>query len=502
MTIKMLDNECWYGLVTAHGTKMPFDQSSVYKHHATTQFTGNGEAPIMVSSCGRYLWSDSPYDVDITDGVISISNAADDFELCEGFGSMREAFLAAAKAHFPANGEIPPENFFLKPQYNTWAELIYDQSQPSILRYAHGIIENNLPAGILMIDDGWMSYYGSRDFHPARFTDPRAMFRELHELGFEVMLWMCPFISPDSPEFRELSSKGMLVVDKNDRIAIRNWWNGYSAILDMSNPKTCEWLDEMLAYLMELGADGFKFDAGDVYYYKDDDKTYGGVTAHRQCELWAELGLKYRYNEYRASYKCGGLPLVERLCDKSHQWESVGRLVPDALCQGIIGYPYCCPDMIGGGEWSVTIRPEFRIDEELFVRMAQVSVFFPMMQFSWAPWRVLSKENFEIVKKAAEMHARLAPEIVSEVEKAAKTGEPILRHLEYAYPHCGYHNITDEFLCGDDILVCPVVTKGTFEKDITVPSGKWQSEDGTVYTEGVHHVKTPLDSIFYLRKIK
>lgn len=500
MTIKMLDNECWYGLVTAHGTKMPFDKSSVYKHHATTQFTGNGEAPIMVSSCGRYLWSDSPYDVDITDGVIGISNAADDFELCEGFGSMREAFLAAAKAHFPANGEIPPENFFLKPQYNTWAELIYDQSQPSILRYAHGIIENNLPAGILMIDDGWMSYYGSRDFHPARFTDPRAMFRELHELGFEVMLWMCPFISPDSPEFRELSSKGMLVVDKNDRIAIRNWWNGYSAILDMSNPKTCEWLDEMLAYLMELGADGFKFDAGDVYYYKDDDKTYGGVTAHRQCELWAELGLKYRYNEYRASYKCGGLPLVERLCDKSHQWESVGRLVPDALCQGIIGYPYCCPDMIGGGSFTDFLPGAPSLKPALFARYAEVAALMPMMQYSAAPWRVLDEFHAEICRNAGRIHLKFADTIIGLAKEASRTNEPIMRYMEYVFPHQGFERVTDQFMLGDGILVAPVVNDGETTRSVKLPEGKWEYIDGTVYDGGEVTVPAPIEVLPYFIK--
>ena len=45
--------------------------------------------------------------------------------------------LAAVRAHFPPNGVIPPENFFLKPQYNTWAELIYDQNQENILSHTH-----------------------------------------------------------------------------------------------------------------------------------------------------------------------------------------------------------------------------------------------------------------------------------------------------------------------------------------------------------------------------
>jgi alpha-glucosidase len=141
--------------------------------------------------------------------VITVTNAAEDFALYEGYETMRGAFCAAAAAHFPPNGVLPPENFFVKPQYNTWAELIYDQNQENILSYAHGIVDNGYPAGILMIDDGWMRYYGSREFNLARFPDARAMMEELHALNFEVMLWICPFISPDSPEFRYLSSNSL-----------------------------------------------------------------------------------------------------------------------------------------------------------------------------------------------------------------------------------------------------------------------------------------------------
>ena len=54
--------------------------------------------------------------------------------------------------------------------------------------------------------------------------------------------------------------------------------------------------------------------------------------------------LEYPLNEYRACYKCAGLPLVQRLCDKSHQWGAVAKLLPDILTQGILGFAYGCPD--------------------------------------------------------------------------------------------------------------------------------------------------------------
>jgi hypothetical protein len=54
----------------------------------------------------------------------------------------------------------------------------------------------------------------------------------------------------------------------------------------------------------------------------------------------------------------------------------------------------------------------------------------------------------------------MAPEICALVREAEKTGEPILRALEYNAPHQGLAWIKDEFMLGEDILAAPVVTPG------------------------------------------
>ena len=486
------ENEFWYGLAAAMGTQFPLSARSRFSFRQTdpNRTTGNQEASFLVSSAGRYLYSGAPFDIEVADGVISVSNAADDLVLADGFGTLKGAYLAASAKHFPPARTMPPEDFFVKPQYNTWAELIYDQSQDSILHYARGILENGLPAGILMIDDGWMSYYGSRLFRSDRFSDPAAMFGELHRMGFLAMLWVCPFISPDSPEFRELSASDLLVKNADGSVAVRNWWNGFSAILDLSNPAAAEWFDGYLGDLMRLGADGFKFDAGDVRYYRDDDLTFGRVTAHEQCRLWCELGLKYPYNEFRVSWNVGGLPLVERLCDKAHRWESVPRLIPDALADGILGYPYCCPDMIGGGSFTDFLPGAPSLKPELFARYAEVAALMPMMQYSAAPWRVLDAEHAEICRAMGRLHTEFAGKILSLAKHAAETGEPVMRYLEYEFPGEGFEETKDCFLLGPDVLVAPVLCDGARERTVRLPSGRWESPDGTVYAGG-HEITVP-----------
>ena len=127
--------------------------------------------------------------------------SSDPAELYEGYTDLRGAFRAAAEAHFPADGKLPPEEFFSKPQYNTWIELIYNQNQKDITEYCRHIVENDMPKGVIMIDDLWTPYYGSWEFDRVKFPDPKGMIDLLHEWGFRVMLWICPFVSPDSFEF-------------------------------------------------------------------------------------------------------------------------------------------------------------------------------------------------------------------------------------------------------------------------------------------------------------
>lgn len=131
--------------------------------------------------------------------------------------------------------------------------------------------------------------------------------------------------------------------------------------MDMSNPKAVEWLKAQLDSLVELGVDGFKFDAGDSFHYLGNIKTYGNTTPNEQSHLWEQFGKQYEYNEYRVTFGAGGDPILQRLCDKQHVWgtEGIGGLIPDALLQGITGHPFSCPDMIGGGEY-MNFRKQWR----------------------------------------------------------------------------------------------------------------------------------------------
>jgi len=482
--IELLDGENFWGGCTTDGRAMPFGREP-FTRDLYGDTRGNQAQPLLISDRGRYIWSEEPFAFAFSGKTLKVTSTRGRIEAGRKGNTLREAFQYVSRTFFPSNGQIPDELLFVRPQYNTWIELIYDQREDRIRRYAGDIVAQGFPTGVLMIDDNWQEDYGIWNFHPGRFPDPKGMMDTLHGQGFKVMLWICPYFSPDSETFRLLNRNGYVLKDKSGGPYIAKWWNGHSASLDLTNPAAVTWFQAKMSQLRQgFGVDGFKLDAGDADHYANPAiKAMKDITPNAHSELWARLGLPYRLNEYRACWKCAGLPLAQRLRDKNHNWEDLRQLIPDALALGLMGYAYVCPDMIGGGEHTYFYNnPDKPIDQELIVRSAQCSALMPMMQFSVAPWRVLSQDNVAICRRMAQLHVEMGPEILALAHSAAQTGEPIIRPLEYMYPHQGYAAIKDQFLLGDSILVAPVLVKGACRRHIVIPPGTWQGDDGSVVT--------------------
>ena len=517
LVVSMLEGEKWWGVGTGYGKWQPFTASGKpFKADLRTENKSNQTAPLMVSSKGRYVWSDDAYKVEIQDGRLVFSGDKAPISLVKAGDTVREAFLAAAKAHFPAAGKTPDLDLIAKPQWNTWVELTYNQNQKDILAYARAIKENGFPeGGVIMIDDTWQFGYGVWEFDPRRFTDPKAMCDELHRMGYKVMLWVCPFVSMDCPGYRQMAfgiddegrpgPKGGLVCDRPGNPVAAPWWNGKSATIDFSDPLGAGWFARQLKRLQDdYGVDGWKLDAGDTGSYSPKWLTKGSVTPSEMCEAFAKIGLQFPLNEYRACFKMGGQPLVQRLADKDHTWKAVQALIPEMIAAGIIGHPFVCPDMIGSGSWRAFLPDApYPYDPELFVRSAQVHALSPMMQFSAAPWRLLKGEHLEAVKKAAWTRMKFADRFVALAKECAKTGEPMLRNLEYCFPGNGWESVNDQFMIGDFLMVAPQVQKGARTRTVAVPPGKWRADDGSV-VEGPRTitVDTPIARLPYFERIK
>ena len=340
LAVASLPGEHWWGGATALGRRMPY-APNVELYDLGRQNDNNQVVPLLLSSKGRYVYSPYPFRYSFRDGDLQLESDYAPLTVVQAGTTLKDAYLAASAAHFPPTGEIPEELFFSKPQYNTWIELMYDQNQADVEDYARQIMDNGFPTGILMIDDNWQNHYGNFDFKPEKFPDPKGMVDRLHARGFKVMLWVCPYVTADSPEARFLEEKGFLVKDRGTGApTILRWWNGSSACIDLTNPDAFDYLKGQLRQTQEkYGVDGFKFDAGDVMYMCGEDLQFFDPSANAAVfsQKWAEMGLHFPYNEFRASFGMGGRPLVQRLGDKPYSWEAVSSLIPEMLAAGLLG---------------------------------------------------------------------------------------------------------------------------------------------------------------------
>jgi alpha-glucosidase len=313
-------------------------------------------------------------------------------------------------------------------------------------------------------------------------------------------------VSADSPEYRTLKSKGYLIKNKSGNPAVIGWWNGQSACYDLTNPEAFAFfVSELKKMQQEYGVDGFKFDAGDASFY-----TGSGLVSYRQdaiavdhTKAWMNVGLEFPFNEYRAGWQMGGGAFVSRLGDKPYSWGGMQSLVPQMIAAGLAGCAYACPDMIGGGEYTTFLNiDEDKFDQTLIVRSAQVHALMPMMQFSVAPWRILNRENLRTVREAALLHTRMSAYIMECARQSAKTGEPIVRHMEYSFPHEGFAECKDQYMLGGKYLVAPASTPRN-TRTVRLPKGRWKDDLGKIHKGGqTITVDVPLTRLPFFEKLK
>lgn len=519
---EILENEYWWGGSSSYGNEMPYCRATEIRHELTesTDECQNQTMPLLLSSKGRYIWSDEGLTFEIKDGKIYADGK--NIELYSAGSTLKDAYTAASKKHFPFDGKELKEKFFATAQYNTWMQVTYNPTQENVLEYAQSVVDNGFEPGILIIDEGWHKPYGQWEFDSVKFPNPKQMLDTLHKMGFSVMLWVCPFVTCSGERFikgqRTGSEFGTLANDEiekpclrldNGDVALVRWWNGFSAILDFTKETDVLFMKRQLDKLVEeYGVDGFKFDGGQVNNYSNRRCVNGNVntekTAYERNIAWNEFGRQYPFHEYKDTYKGGGKNCIQRLRDRFHTWddEGIDTIMPSSLVQGLMGFPFICPDMIGGGDWIIFLNGT-EIDEELFVRMCEVSAMFPMMQFSMAPWKYLKPENLKICLDMAKLHKRVSGYIIEKVNESRFSGEPIVRHLEYEFPNQGYERTADMFMLGEKYLVAPVITKGAVTREVRLPSGcSWKLFDGKIYEGGqTVTVDAPIEVLPYFERV-
>uniref|UniRef100_A0A8C5MZT3 Myogenesis-regulating glycosidase n=2 Tax=Leptobrachium leishanense TaxID=445787 RepID=A0A8C5MZT3_9ANUR len=393
------------------------------------------------------------------------------------------------RRYFNKPTKIPESSAFRYPIWSTWALYKRDINQEKLMRFTEKIKKYQFNCSHIEIDDMYSRYYGDFDFDPVKFPNATEMFRKLKEDGFEITLWIHPFVNYNSSNFGEGIERGLFVREPSGRLpAMVQWWNGVGTILDFTNPQAREWFQSKLRSLKsDYGISSFKFDAGETSYLPKLFSTYRplsdpSIFSRRYTEMAIPF---FSRAEVRVGYQSQNISCFFRIIDRDSVWGyelGLKSLIPTVLTISMLGYPFILPDMIGGNIYTTNTSTHQIPDRELYIRWLELSAFMPSMQFSVPPWRY-DKDVVEIAQKFTQIHESLvAPLILELAGEVTDTGDPIIRPIWWISPNDeAAHKIDSQFLIGDTLMVAPVLEPGKQERDVYLPAGRWRSYKGEVF---------------------
>jgi alpha-glucosidase len=117
---------------------------------------------------------------------------------------------------------------------------------------------------------------------------------------------------------------------------------------------------------------------------------------------------------------------------------------------------------------------------ELFARWIQLGVFHAFCRVHSSgdhgdqePW-VFGDEVTDIVRKFVELRYQLLPYLYTAFWKYINKGTPILKSLVlYDQTDIATHYRSDEFVYGEQILICPILEPNAKGRRMYIPRGKW-----------------------------
>lgn len=345
--------------------------------------------------------------------------------------------------------------------------------------------EKGYPLDFVGLEPGWQSkaYPCTFEWDNGRYPDPEAFVDTLKNKHVRVNLWTNPYVSPDSKIYQSLYPWS----------ASHTVWCGIVPDFATEQGRTI-WGEKLDNEHLAIGVDGYKIDEIDGYdhYLWPDVATFpSGKSAEQMRQtygLWVQritTDLFHKRNQrtyglVRGSNAGGtSFPYVIYNDYYSHQ-DFITALINSGFC-GVL--------------WTPEVRNSKTAEE--WVRRFQTVVFSPMAMINaWSsgtkPWSY--PEVAPIIKEYAMLRMRMLPYWYTTFAQYHFDGIPPFRALcmedisgqsgivtenlntndlnDNPYLERMTHEIKDEYLAGDALLVAPLFV-GETEREVVLPPGKW-----------------------------
>lgn len=346
-------------------------------------------------------------------------------------------------------------------------------------------------------EHGW----GSHEFDAARYPDPAAMIKGVHDMNAHIMVvsW---------PKF-DVTAKGVSIPNLRELEAVNGVYDhvipfvfpiGQGKWYDPFNDKAREVYWSLLSRkLFPLGVDAWWLDASEAEFSGKwgelrDFKTGKGpgalvynayplehtraVYEGQRAENPDKRVMILTRSAYAGQQRYGS---VTWSGDIHAKWEVFRNQIPAGLNFTASGIPYWNTD-IGGFFGNHTKDPKF---VELFTRWFQFGAFCPMFRVHGTDdpkevWR-FDEPTQAILKDFINLRYHLIPYIYSVSWMVTDGGYTMMRPLVMDFPNDEKaRKVPDQFLFGPSLMVCPVTApadttrSGLLGRSVTLPSGtKW-----------------------------
>ena len=127
-------------------------------------------------------------------------------------------------------------------------------TQDAVVRRAEWLTREGFPKGVIILDDRWQQSYGTFQFDSERFPAPETMIAKLKSLGFDIILTVVPFVSPDSRIVRQQTNNGNIIVGEEGEPAIIKW----------SNDENFFMVVDILIKLMQVSKNSLQCQMGEI----------------------------------------------------------------------------------------------------------------------------------------------------------------------------------------------------------------------------------------------
>jgi len=366
--------------------------------------------------------------------------------------------------------------------------------QEKVLELADNFREQGIPCDAFHLDIHYMDGYRVFTWDQDRFPRPEILAEKLQEQGINPVTIIDPGvkIDPEYQVYRTGQEKDYFCRYLDGRLCREEVWPGETAFPDFTREEVRRWWKSLHRDFLKTGIRGFWNDmnepaafnekltlAEEVEHLNDGDPG-SHLRFHNLYALEEARATSSAIKEYQQERPFvltrAGFAGIQRYAaawtgDNRSFWRDLELVMPMLANLGLSGLGFSGAD-VGGFTGDV--------NGELLTRWTQLGAFMPFFRNHTSlntrdqePW-AFGEPYTSIIKRYIKLRYQLLPEIYNLFYQQSEEGLPVWRPVVLNYPaDPETHNLSDEVMIGNSLLLAPVVKPDSRERRVYLPGTGW-----------------------------